>query len=117
MQQMRSSITLDSTKAYLPASAIKALKTQLEPLADEQLPAPQDLRAFWQKVATAIRSLDPTFANFEHEFTWEHVHNFGPHVLGFMGWQQVSAKPNRDWNGFVREVELVFGMSSEQLEE
>lgn len=86
-QKLRGAVTLDNSKAYLPASAIKALKTQLEPLADEKLPPPADLRAFWQKVATAIRSLDPTFANFEHDFEREHVQNFGPHVLGFMGWQ------------------------------
>ncbi len=43
--------------------------------------------------------------------------HFGPHVLGFLGWQQVAAKPPKNWHALMTEVEVVFGISSEQLEE
>ncbi len=43
--------------------------------------------------------------------------HFGPHVLGFLGWQQVAAKQPKNWHALMKEVEVVFGMSREQLEE
>jgi hypothetical protein len=82
-------------------------------LADKVLPPPADLRAFWERAATAIQSLDPSFADFESAFELEHVKHFGPHVLGFLGWQQVAVKPMRSWFQFRQQVELVFGLSQE----
>ncbi len=113
----KSVATLHSTRLHLPAAVIKALRTQVEPLADTVLPAPADLRAFWQKTTAAIKSIDPSFGSFELDFTFDHVQSFGPHVLGFAGWQQVASRGCRTWAQFVKEVELVFGLSSEQLEE
>ncbi len=43
--------------------------------------------------------------------------HFGPHVLGFLGWQQVAAKQPKNWHTLMKEVKVVFGISREQLEE
>jgi hypothetical protein len=110
-------VSISTTHDYLPAAAIKALRSQFQPLAEEFIPPPQDLRAFWARVATAIKSLDPSFAQFEGQFDAQHVQNFGPHVLGFVGWQQVSHKMPRTWHDLRREADICFGLTKEQMEE
>ncbi len=80
-------VTLDSSRDYLPASAVKALRTQAPPIADASIPEPTSLRSFWERVDHALRSLDPSFARYKEGFTRQHVQLFGLHLVGFEGWQ------------------------------
>ncbi len=54
------------------------------------MPEPRCLKVFWEKVKTAIKSLDESFAEFETRFRGEHIATFGPLLLGIVGWQQIS---------------------------
>jgi hypothetical protein len=46
--------TFDQSKTFLPAAAIKTLRAQAPPLADEAVPEPQCLRSFWERAYAAI---------------------------------------------------------------
>jgi hypothetical protein len=96
---------------------VKLLRAALKPLAEEELPEAQDLGAFWSKVRRAIYSLDPSFNDFELKFTSQHIATFGPYLLGARGWQQMGGKQFANWERFVAEVEDIFGMTADQLEE
>ncbi len=103
----------ESAKTYLPAWAVKSLRVQAPPIADDTIPEPTSLRSFWEWVDHAMHSLDPSFENYQNRFTREHVQRFGPHLVGFEGWQQICDRDMVDWWQFEKEVESVFGLSSE----
>jgi hypothetical protein len=79
--------TFVTSKTFLPAAAIKTLRAQAPPLADEAVPEPRCLRSFWERAYAAIQSLDETFADFGTRATAEHVATFGPVLLGVLAWQ------------------------------
>ncbi len=70
----------------MPAHVVKLFKAQVVPLAEKELPEPQDLSAFWGGVERALLSLDPSFRDFKMLFREEHVANLGPYILGAKGW-------------------------------
>ena len=59
-----SGLTFESAKNYLPAWAVKSLRTQAPPIADDTIPEPTSLRSFWERVDHAMQSLDPSFENY-----------------------------------------------------
>ena len=70
----------------MPAPIVKLFKAQVSPLAETELPEPQDLKAFWGSVERAILSLDPSFRGYQIDFHEDHINNLGPYVLGAKGW-------------------------------
>lgn len=89
----------------------------MTPLAEAELPEPQDLGAFWGGVDRALMSLDPTFKDYRALFKEEHIANLGPYVLGAKGWAQLGNRGYRTWAQFEKEVEEVFGVTKDQMEE
>ena len=84
-------MTLHSISRHFPAGVTKAFLAQFKPLADNDLPDPDDLSAWWIKVERALMSIDASF-------TWEALHDpaqfgadevavLGPHIVGARGWQ------------------------------
>ena len=69
----------------------------MTPLAEAELPEPQDLGAFWGGVDRAILSLDPSFKEYRSVFREDHIANLGPYVLGAKGWAQLGNKRYRTW--------------------
>ncbi len=64
-QSTAGELTLASAARYLPSWAVKALRQAAPPLADNSLPEPEVLRAFWERVDHAIRSLHESFTSYE----------------------------------------------------
>lgn len=96
---------------------MKLIRAQLTPLAETTLPEPQDLGAFWGSVERALLSLDPTFRGYKFDFREGHIDNLGPYILGAKGWAQLGNKSYRSWGMFEKEVEEVFGVTKDQMEE
>ncbi len=109
----KTAFTLGQAAVHVPAPIVKLFKAQITPLAEKELPAPQDLRPFWGSVERALLSLDPSFQGYEMKFREEHVANLGPYILGAKGWAQLGNKSYRTWTMFKREVEEIFGVTTD----
>ena len=53
--------TLQSSARYLLGAMQKSLLAQFKPLAQDSLPEPTDLSAWWQQVESMVESLDISF--------------------------------------------------------
>ena len=82
----KAAFTIQQARTHVPAPIVKLFKAQITPLAEQELPDPQDLSAFWGGVERAIQSLDPSFKDFEVLFGEEHIAHLGPYILGARGW-------------------------------
>ena len=70
----------------MPAPIVKFFKAQVAPLAESELPEPQDLSAFWGGVEKALQLLDPKFKDFKTLFGKDHIANLGTYILWAKGW-------------------------------
>ena len=85
-QVSKAAFTIQQARTHVPALIVKLFKAQITPLAEQELPDPQDLSAFWGGVERAVQLLDPSFKDFEVMFREEHIANLGPYILGAKGW-------------------------------
>ena len=54
MPSKKAHFNLQDAHNHVPAATIKLLRAQLTPLAEDSLPEPADLGAFWEKVRHAL---------------------------------------------------------------
>ena len=81
--------TLASSATFLSSQACKSLLAQVTLLAQDSLPELANLSAWWTTVKSAIQSLDGSFVGALYDplqFNANHLHLFGPVVLGARGW-------------------------------
>ena len=66
--------TLQSSARYLSGAARKPLLAQFKPLAQDSLPEPTNLLAWWQQVKSMVESLDISFMALSDPFRFTSSH-------------------------------------------
>jgi hypothetical protein len=105
---------IDVLAKHLPAKQRRELLAQRPPLAEEELPEPEDLSGFWLRAEGAVRSLHLSLDDL-NKLGEAHMRQLAPVLLGARGWLHYQRTTFYNWNHFKGQVSNDFGLSEAQL--